>query len=78
MTRRKRRRGEKRTTNGRPAEMAERSPPPGSGEVPPPPAILRPYPPRKNLPLLIVSTVLTLGWIVFLVFMAVGRITILP
>ena len=71
MARRKRRRGEKRTANARPGESAEPSPALGTDETLPPP--LRPNPPRRNLPLLVVSTVLTLGWIVFLVFMVVGR-----
>jgi hypothetical protein len=69
MARRKRRRGEKRKANGRPAETAGPSPHPNAAEAP----TLRPKPPRKNLPLLVVSIVMTLGWIAFLVAMAAGR-----
>jgi hypothetical protein len=73
MARRKRRHGEKRKANGRPAEPAGSSPPRNATEAPPPRSTLRPNPPRRNLPLLVVSSVLTLGWIVFLVAMAAGR-----
>jgi hypothetical protein len=73
MVRRKRRRGEKRKSNGRPAETAQRSAPAATTEVPAPSPPLHANPPRKNLPLLVVSTVLTLGWVVFLIFMAAGR-----
>jgi len=72
MARRKRRRGDKRSANGRSAETAEPSPGPDAVAASPPRAPLRANPPRKNLPLLIVSIVLTLGWIAFLVAMAVG------
>jgi hypothetical protein len=68
MARRKRRRGEKRSADGRPEETAEPSPGPNDAHPPP----LHAHPPRKNLPLLIVSVVLTLGWIAFLVAMVAG------
>lgn len=73
MARRKRRRGEKRSANGRSAETAEPSPGPRTAQASPPRPVLRANPPRKNLPLLVVSIVLTLGWIAFLVAMAAGR-----
>jgi hypothetical protein len=72
MARRKRRRGDKRSANGRPAETAEPSPGPDAAQGLPPRPALRANPPRKNLPLLIVSIGLTIGWIAFLVAMAAG------
>ena len=72
MARRKRRRGEKRNAIERPADTTGPSPHANTAEAPPSRPTLHANPPRKNLPLLVVSAVMTLGWIAFLVAMAAG------